>query len=85
MFYLIDSNKIFVVYISLDNMKLIPGYFIGAMLLTMLVLYIMYPEPNVIIKHPSPEEKVSDVYVDDNNVCYRYHRKEVTDSEVDRM
>lgn len=52
-------------------------YFISAMFITMFILYLMYPEPEVMIKHPSPEQDVSDVYVDDNDVCYRYHRKEI--------
>lgn len=58
-------------------MQLIPIYFISAMFITMLILYIMYPNPDVIVKHPSPEEEVSEVYVDDKGVCYRYHRREV--------
>jgi hypothetical protein len=58
-------------------MKLIPMYFISAMFITMFILYLMSPEPEVIIKHPSPDHDVSDVYVDDNDVCYRYHRKEI--------
>ena len=58
-------------------MKLVPTYFILAMFVTMFILYLMYPEPSIIIKHPSPENEVSDVYVDDNNVCYKYRRAEV--------
>lgn len=58
-------------------MKLIPIYFISAMFLTMFILYLLYPEPDIIVKHPSPENDISDVYVDDNGVCYRYHRKEI--------
>lgn len=58
-------------------MKIIPLYFITSMFLTMFILYLIYPQPDVIIKHPSPEQEVSDVYVDDNGVCYRYHRKEI--------
>ncbi|VBB18030.1 hypothetical protein YASMINEVIRUS_493 [Yasminevirus sp. GU-2018] len=58
-------------------MKLIPEYFIAAMFITMFVLYLMYPEPEVMIKYPSPEQETSDVYVDDNNVCYKYKRREI--------
>ena len=58
-------------------MKLIPSYFIGAMFITMFILYLMCPKPEIIIKYPLPEQEVSDVYVDDNNVCYRYHRREI--------
>jgi hypothetical protein len=59
-------------------MKIIPTYFIIAVFLTMFILYYLYPEPDIIVKHPSPENDVSSVYVDDNGVCYKYHRKEVT-------
>lgn len=58
-------------------MKLIPIYFISAMFLTMLVLYLVFPEPEIMIKHPNPEQELSEVYVDDNDVCYRYKRKEI--------
>lgn len=58
-------------------MKLIPEYFIITMFITMFALYILCPDPEVMIKYPSPEQDLSDVYVDDNNVCYRYKRKEV--------
>lgn len=58
-------------------MKLLPVYFIISMLITMFILYILYPEPEVMVKYPSLTEKLSDVYVDDNNVCYRYKRNEI--------
>lgn len=56
-------------------MKLEPTYFIAAMFVTMFILYIAQPNPDIIVKYPSPEDEVSDVYIDDNNVCYRYYRK----------
>ena len=58
-------------------MKIIPTYLVASMFITMFILYIIYPEPEVIIKHPLPDEPVSDVYIDDNDVCYRYYRNEV--------
>ncbi len=58
-------------------MQLKIEYFIISMFITMFILYLIYPKPEIIIKHPVPEQNVSDVYVDDNNVCYRYHRKEI--------
>lgn len=58
-------------------MKIIPIYLIIAMFITMFTLYILYPEPEIIIKYPSPAQETSDVYIDDNNVCYKYKRKEV--------
>ena len=58
-------------------MKLLPVYLISAMFITMFILYVLYPEPEVMIKYPTPDQELSDVYVDDNNVCYRYKRKEI--------
>lgn len=57
-------------------MQIIPIYLITSIFVTMLILYIIQPDPVVIIKYPSPHEEVSDVYIDDNNVCYRYYREE---------
>jgi hypothetical protein len=58
-------------------MKVLPIYFILAIFTTMLVLYIIQPEPEILIKYPSPQQSMSDVYVDDDGVCYRYKRQEV--------
>jgi hypothetical protein len=57
-------------------MKIIAIYFITSVFITMLILYIIQPEPLIIVKYPSPLEEVSDVYIDDNDVCYRYYREE---------
>lgn len=37
----------------------------------------MYPKPKVILKVPSAKDLISDLYVDDDGVCYRYHRRTV--------
>lgn len=58
-------------------MEIILEYFISAILVTLLFLYFIQPYPMIIIKEPNIKNKVSDLYVDDNNVCYRYHTKEV--------
>lgn len=57
-------------------MQIILEYFLLAVLITSIILYITYPKPKVILKYPSLHDNVSDVYVDDNNICYRYHKKE---------
>ena len=57
-------------------MKIIPIYLIVSICVTMLVLYIIQPNPVVVVKYPSPLDEVSDVYIDDNDVCYRYYREE---------
>jgi hypothetical protein len=59
-------------------MQIIPEILIGTLFITMFIMYMINPEPEVIIKHPSPDQEKSDVYVDTNNVCYRYYRKEVS-------
>lgn len=58
-------------------MQLVPVYFISAIFITMFILYIIYPDPEVIVKYPNLDQELSDVYVDDNNICYRYKRIEV--------
>ena len=58
-------------------MRLIPLYFILSMFLTMLIIYIFTPDPQVIIKYPSPNDNSSCTYIDDKGVCYKYHRKEL--------
>lgn len=59
------------------RMKIIIEYFIFAVFVTFLILYLNQPKPMIIIKEPNINNKISDQYVDDNNVCYKYHRKEV--------
>ena len=38
----------------------------------------MYPEPKVIYVKPDLNDNISKTYKDDNNVCYRYHKKETS-------
>lgn len=57
-------------------MKLIPKYFVTTIFVTLIILYLICPDPEIIVKYPSPENETSDIYVDDNNLCYKYVRKE---------
>ena len=43
----------------------------------MLILYLKYPDPKVVLVSPNTTDAVSDVYKDKGGVCYRYHRKNV--------
>jgi hypothetical protein len=52
-------------------------YFFIAAFVTFIILYLTYPGPQIIVKMPNPNKEISDLYVDDNNVCYRYHRNEI--------
>ena len=58
-------------------MKIIATYIIVSMFMTMLILYYTSPPPKIIVKYPTLDQKVSDVYIDEKDVCYRYHRIKV--------
>jgi hypothetical protein len=58
-------------------MKIIPMYLIISALITMFILYMFYPEPDVLLVEPDINKDISIVYQDDNDVCYRYHKKEI--------
>lgn len=58
-------------------MKILIEYFLLAVLITLIILYISCPFPKIIIKYPSLDDEISDLYIDDNNVCYKYHREEI--------
>lgn len=53
-------------------MKIILLYFLTTMFITFTILYILSPKPQIIIKYPNHNKKLSRLYIDDNNVCYRY-------------
>lgn len=57
--------------------KIIPFYFVLSLFIGFLILYLIFPEPQIIIKNPSVNDELSELYVDDNKVCYRYKREEV--------
>lgn len=56
-------------------MELISIYVLASMFITILIIHLFYPEPQIILKYPSGS--VSDLYIDENNVCYKYHKVEV--------
>lgn len=58
-------------------MELIPIIFIISVVLTFIILYIISPEPQIIIKYPKTNDETSGLYVDNRNICYRYKTKEV--------
>lgn len=63
-------------------MKIIPIYLIVTIFITVFILYMLYPSPKVVLVSPSVKNKVSGLYQDDNDVCYRYHREEVDENEL---
>ena len=58
-------------------MKIILLYFLLSMLITVAILYLTNPDPMIIVKYPKLNDNVSDIYTDDNNVCYKYHKEKV--------
>lgn len=61
-------------------MKIEPIYLLTAMFITVLILYVFGPEAEIVVKYPDLSKEVSDVYVDNRGVCYRYHRVELEDN-----
>ncbi len=58
-------------------MKILPIYFLFTVLIMFVFLYLYYPEPKVVLIEPDINEDISQIYKDENNVCYRYHKKEI--------
>lgn len=58
-------------------MEIITSYFLLAMLIMFIILYLIYPMPRVVVKYPSISNEISDTYIDENDVCYKYHREEI--------
>ena len=58
-------------------MEVIISVFLLSVAVTFLILYLISPKPEVILKYPNTDKKLSDLYMDNNNVCYRYKTKEV--------
>lgn len=63
-------------------MKVIALYFIVTMLIGFFVVYVISPEPIIILKQPNPKNASDITFVDDNNVCYRYGVEETTCSDI---
>ena len=58
-------------------MEIILTIFLITVAITFFILYLINPTPEVIIRYPKVDEKLSGLYVDDKNVCYRYKTREV--------
>jgi len=58
-------------------MEILPQYFLLSMLIAYIILYLTYPNPQIILKYPTIDNDVSDTYIDANNVCYKYHKKQI--------
>lgn len=59
------------------NKYINPYVFIIAFAISMIIVYIMHPEPTVIYKFPNPNNTEKYTYQDDNKNCYKYKATEV--------
>ena len=56
--------------------KVEPSIFLISLGIGLLFCYLTLPRPEVIFKHPTPENAGSITYKE-NDSCYKYHAKEV--------
>lgn len=52
-------------------------YFILSMFIGIMILYVIHPEPKVIIKYPTIDSLDKNIYKDDKGTCYSYKKEEV--------
>lgn len=58
-------------------MKIILIYYLSAIIITFLILYLRNPKPHIILKYPNINNKLSNLYIDNKGTCYRYKTKEI--------
>lgn len=54
-----------------------PFFFLVALFIGLAYTYLFTSPPRMVIKYPTPFNIKDTVYVDENNVCYKYKIKEV--------
>lgn len=54
-----------------------PLYFLIALCIGLFYTYITAPNPQIVIKYPTPFNAGKVTYVDQNDVCYKYQIKKV--------
>ena len=52
-----------------------PLYFLIALCIGLFYTYITAPQPLLVTKYPTPFNAGKVTYIDQNDVCYRYHIK----------
>lgn len=55
----------------------LPLPFIIAFFFGMMMCYIFNPEPEIVFRHPTPENAGKTIYKDKSNNCYKYEVDEV--------
>ena len=59
----------------IDNIQ--PFWFFLSVFLGLFYVYITTPNPEIIMKYPTPENANDSIFDDDSNNCYKFITKEV--------
>lgn len=54
-----------------------PNVFLISLTIGLVVTYLIIKQPKVIIRYPNLENYKDTVYVDDNNIQYKYEKKDI--------
>lgn len=57
--------------------KIDPLYFFVSLCIGLLITYCFTPQPNIVIKYPTPENSGKIVYRDKSDNCYKFISNEV--------
>lgn len=52
-------------------------YFIISLFIGIMILYIIHPTPQVIIKYPNLNDVSKNIYKDDKGIIYNYKKEEI--------
>ena len=58
-------------------MQFVATYFFLALFIGFMYVYITSPSPKIVLKNPTPNNIDNLTYIDDNNVCYKYHKTQI--------
>lgn len=58
-------------------MEILYEYIIVTMFITFMILYVSAGKKRIVYKEPTVDTLESDMYVDDNKVCYKYKRERI--------
>lgn len=54
-----------------------PFYFLVALAVGLFFTYVFTPLPELVFKHPTPDNSDKVIYKDDTDMCYKYYVQEV--------
>ena len=58
-------------------MKITLFYFIVSLAIGIMILYIIHPQPKIVIKYPTIDNMSKTIYKDDKGTCYNYKKEEI--------